>query len=75
MSKIIYRYFSRKYRPSDIPPIGDIINVVDYETPVDSGNGKMMYGYIDYSLALHPVNAEEYGLEYAPINPITLPDA
>ena len=73
MSKVIYRYFSRKLVPSEIPPIGDIVRVVDYETPVDSGNGKMMYGYIDYSLPLQPDNAAAFGLEPAPVNPITVP--
>ena len=72
MSKVVYRYFSHKYTPSEIIPIGDIINVVDYDKPIDLGDGKIVYGYIDYSIPVAPANADEYGLEYAPVNPVSV---
>lgn len=66
----VYRYFSRNTLPSNIPPIGDIYMIVDYEKPIDSGNGKKMYGYIDYNGEIPKEKAEKFGLEYATLNPI-----
>ncbi len=66
----IYRYFCRKTRPSDIPPVVAPHTVVEYETPVDSGNGKLMYGYIDYAQPLSDELVSCFGLEAAPVNPI-----
>ena len=70
MSKLIYRYFCRKARPSEIPPFEGIVSASEYEKPLDSGNGKKMYGYIDYDRELFAEEAEPFGLEAAPVNPI-----
>lgn len=72
--KTIYRYFARTTRPSDIPPFPVTpVNVYEYEQPMDSGNGKKMYGFLDYAQPLDAAFAAQYGLEAAPINPIEVP--
>lgn len=66
----VYRYFCRKCSPSDIPPVVPPVGGSVYEQPVDSGNGKLMYGYIDYAQPLSDELVAYFGLEPAPINPI-----
>ena len=71
---VFYRYFARNCRPSEIPPFfnADISRVVDYAKPVNSGNGKKMYGFIDFASEPNSALAKRFGLEAAPVNPITL---
>ena len=68
----IYRYFCRKCSPADIPPVVPPFDGSVYEQPVDSGNGKLMYGYIDYTDPLPEDLAAQFGLEAAPVNPIEM---
>lgn len=67
---MFYRYFCRKKRPSDLIPLQGIRYVVDYEEPIDSGNGKKMYGYVDYDRPLNEAETVQLGLEAAAVNPI-----
>ena len=69
----IYRYFCRKCSPADIPPVVPPVGGSVYEQPIDSGNGKIMYGYIDYAQPLPKTLAAQFGLEAAPVNPIEKP--
>lgn len=69
----IYRYFCRKCSPADVPPVVPPVGGAVYEQPVDSGNGKLMYGYIDYAQPLPEPLAAQFGLEAAPVNPIEKP--
>lgn len=69
----IYRYFCRKCSPADIPPVVPPVGGSVYEQPIDSGNGKIMYGYIDYAQPLPETLASQFGLEAAPVNPIEKP--
>lgn len=68
---MFYRYFCRNKKPSDMIIFSDVLRVVDYEEPIDSGNGKMMYGYVDYARQLTPGEINLNGLDPAPINPIS----
>ena len=75
--KQIFRYFARAERPDNMlppPPFKDLIRITTYDEPIDSGNGKMMYGYLDYSTPLTESDIAAFHLEPAPVNPITVPD-
>ena len=71
---VFYRYFARNCRPSEIPPFFNvkILRVVEYERPEAPGFLKKIYGFIDFSSPISDELAEKYGLEAAPVNPITL---
>ena len=68
----VYRYFCRKARPSEIPPVVPVVAASEYEKPIDSGNGKIMYGFVDCAQPVPAELAEQFGLEAAPINPIEM---
>ena len=73
--KSIYRYFARTIRPSDIPPFFEgLVSVNDYPRPVDSGNGKKMYGFIDVKQPIDPAVAQQFDLELAPVSPFEILD-
>ena len=68
---MFYRYFCRNCKPSETIIFSDVLRVVDYEEAIDSGNGKKMYGYLDYSRQLSDSELSVSGLEPAPVNPIS----